>query len=117
MQTQITNKAIDKSDAKPKPTKTAVDQDKIIKQLRQEIKTLNKTIKDMQQKPDIQAINIAISKKLLSRVNAYLMEFVHDTGETMNLSDFICEAMDLYLYGEEQNKRIEEERKRVGSER
>lgn len=108
------NKAIDKNDPKPKPTKTTMDRETIIRQLRQEIRTLNKTIKEMKKGPDIQAISIAIPKSLLSRVNRYLMELAQGTGETMNLSDFICEAVDLYLYGEEQNKRIEEKRNQVG---
>ena len=46
----------------------------------------------------------------------YLLEYVHDTGETMSLAEFICETIDMYLYGEEQNKRIEKKRRLVGLE-
>lgn len=116
MSAQTNNKAAEKSNSKTNANKAATDQDKAINQLRQEIRSLSKTVKEMQQKLDIQAVNIAIPQKLLSRVNACLSEYEKDIGKTIGLSEFICEAIDLYLYGEEQNKRLEEERTRAGLE-
>jgi hypothetical protein len=52
-----------------------------------------------------------IPNKLLFKVNAYLSDFVDSTGKPISLSDFICEAIDLYLCCEEENKRLENERK------
>jgi hypothetical protein len=62
---------VDNTDKKDNSTKPDMDQRKIINQLRQEIKNLSKTVKEIQKGPDIQAINIAIPKGLLSRANAY----------------------------------------------
>lgn len=108
MNAQTTNKPENKGNAKPNATKPGADQEKVINQLRQEIRTLSKAVKEMQQKPDTQEVNIRIPNKLLSRVNRYLLEYANDTGEAMSLSELICDAVDLYLYGEEQNKRLEE---------
>ena len=69
MNTQATNKPVSKAAVKPNTTKPATDQEKAINQLRQEIRTLTKIVKEMQQKPDTQTVNIAIPRKLLSRVN------------------------------------------------
>jgi hypothetical protein len=64
----------------------------------------------MQQKPDTQAVIFTIPQELLSKVNAYLSNCAHSTGITVSLSALICEALDVYLWAEEENKRIEEER-------
>ncbi|MEI7637210.1 MAG: hypothetical protein WCJ37_07875, partial [Syntrophus sp. (in: bacteria)] len=63
MNAPITKKPDNKSKAKPvttKPiaTKPGADQEKIINQLKQEIRIVAKAVIDMQQKPDTQAIII-----------------------------------------------------------
>jgi len=107
------NAPAEKSSPKTNSPKPEMDHQKAINQLRQEIKVLSKTVKEMQQKPDIQVVNIAIPKGLLSRANSYLLEYAKEIGEVMSLSEFICEAMDMCLYGEELNKRLEEERRKA----
>ena len=67
----------------------------------------------MQQKPDTQAVIFTIPQELLSKVNAYLSNCAHSTGITVSLSALICEALDVYLWAEEENKHLEEERKQV----
>ena len=113
MNAQATNKPAEKNNAKPNTTKPGADQEKVINQLRQEIRTLTKTVKEMQQKPDTQVVNIAIPRKLLSRVNAYLLEVSNSMGYTVSLSDLICDAVDVYLEGEKENQRLENERCKV----
>jgi hypothetical protein len=108
MNAPANNKPVNKIVAKPAP-----NQEKAINQLRQEIRTLTKTVKEMQQKPDTQAVNIAIPRKLLSRVNVYLLDYEHNTGTTVSLSELICDALDVYLWGEKENQRLEEERERA----
>ena len=116
MNTQQINKAAVKSNPKTNTTKVIPDQEKAINQLKQEIRTLTKTVKEMQQKPDTQAVNIAIPRKLLSRVNSYLLDYTKDTGETVSLSELTCDALDAYLWGEKENQRLEDERKKDGLE-
>lgn len=117
MNAQATNKPTEKNNTKPSTAKPGADQEKVINQLRQEIRTLTKTVKEMQQKPDTQLVNISIPRKLLSRVNAYLYDYTRITGETVGLSELICDAIDVYLEGERENQRLEEERHRVELEK
>jgi aspartokinase len=117
MNVPVTNKTDNKATAKPNITKPGADQEKAINKLRQEIKTLTKTVKEMQQKTETQAVNISIPRKLLSRVNAYLLDYAHSTGETVSLSELTCDALNVYLWAEEDNKRLEEERERAELEK
>jgi hypothetical protein len=110
-------KPVSKSAAKPNTAKPTTDQEKAINQLRQEIRTLTKTVKEMQQKPDTQTVNIAIPHKLLSRVNLYLLDYAHSTGTTVSLSELICDALDIYLWGDKENQRLEDERERTELEK
>jgi hypothetical protein len=117
MNVQVTNKPDNKAAAKPNSTKAANDQEKAINQLRQEIKTLTKTVKEMQQKPDTQGVIITMPQELISRVNVYLLEVSKSVGLTMSLSELTCEALDAYLWAEEDNKRLEEEQERAELEK
>lgn len=117
MNAQATNKPAEKNNAKPNATKPGADQEKVINQLRQEIRTLTKTVKELQQKQETQMVNISIPRKLLSRVNAYLLGVSNSMGYTVSLSDLICDAIDVYLEGEKENQRLEEERHRVELEK
>lgn len=117
MNAQATNKPAEKINVKPNTTKPGADQEKVINQIRQEIRTLTKTVKEMQQKPDTQAVNITIPRKLLSRVNTYLLNYARNSGDTVSLSDLICDALDVYLEGEKENQRLEEERRRIELEK
>lgn len=106
MNVQATSKAANKVIAKPNTT----DPEKTINQLKQEIKTLSKTVKDMQQKPDTKAVIFLIPDKLLFKVNTYLSACERSTGITISFSELICDALDVYIWAEEGNKRLERER-------
>lgn len=108
MNVQATNKPAEKSSPKTNTTKPGADPEKVINQLKQEIRTLSKTVKEIQQKPDTQAVIVTMPRELLSKANAYLFEIERSAGLTWSLSELICEAMDLYLWAEEENKRMEE---------
>jgi hypothetical protein len=116
MNAQATNKPIGKGSPKPNTTKPGADPEKAINQLRQEIRALSKAVKEMQ-KPDTHVVIVQIPQKLLSKVNSYLAEIDRSAGLTWSLSTLICEALDLYLWAEEDNKRIEEERERAELEK
>ena len=80
-------KPVNKDIAKPviaKPNtdaaKPANDQ-QLISQLRQEIKTLNITIRDMQKKPDLQIVIIMMPRQLLSKANALLLAYSQSMGK------------------------------------
>ena len=113
MNVQVTNKAEEKSTPKPNAAKPGADHDKIINQLRQEIRTLSKTVKQMQQKPDTKEVMVTIPRKLFSKMNAFLVDYERNTGEAVSQSDLICDALDVYLWAEEGNKHMEEERQRA----
>jgi hypothetical protein len=113
MNAQATNKAAEKGNPKTNTAKVGTDQEKAINQLKQEIKTLSKTVKEMQQKADTQEVIVPIPRESFSKANAYLSDIERSAGLTWSLSTLMCEALDLYLWGEEQNKRIEEERERT----
>jgi hypothetical protein len=113
MNAQATNKAAEKSNPKTNTTKPGADQEKVVNQLKQEIRTLSKTVKEMQQKPDTQAVIVTMPQKLFSKFNAYLSDCNRSAGTTVSLSTLICEAMGLYLWAEEENRRMEEERERA----
>jgi hypothetical protein len=114
MNGQTTNRAVVKSTSNAATVKAPIDHGKVINQLRQEINTLNKAVKEMQRKPDIQMVIVGIPRELFSKVTAYLLDYEKETSDAVSLSEFISEAAELYLYVEEENKRIEEERKRDG---
>jgi len=117
---QITNKAEKKvitkpisikpaaCNIKPAPIKLAIDQEKVINQLRQEILTLTKAVQEMQQKQDAQSVIVMIPCKMLQEVNTYLSEASRSMGYNVSLSDLICEALDLYLDAEKDNERLAE---------
>jgi hypothetical protein len=113
-------KTIDKTTEKDSPkinqVKVGEDQEKVISQLRQEIRTLNRTIKQMQQKPDTKEVLVTIPRKLFSKMNAFLADYERNTGEAVSQSELICDALDVYLWAEEGNKQMEEERQRVESQ-
>ena len=111
MNAQAINKTAEKSNLKANTAKPGADQEKAINQLRQEIRTLSKAVKEMQQKPDTQAFIVTIPHKQLHEVNAYLSDYERNTGSTMTLSEFICEGIFYLLLGEEENKRLEEEQR------
>jgi hypothetical protein len=67
----------------------------------------------MQQKPETKAIIFMIPNKLLSKINAYLSDYERSAGITVSLSELICDALDVYIWAEEGNKRLEEERERA----
>lgn len=110
MNVQATDKAAGKGTPKPSTTKPGADPEKAINQLRQEIRTLSKTVKEMQQKPDTKAVIFLIPDKLLSKVNAYLSACERSAGITISLSELICDALDVYMWAEEGSKRPERER-------
>lgn len=110
MNAQATNKAAEKGTPKPNTTKPGADPEKVINQLKQEIRTLSKTVKEMQQKPETKAVIFLIPNKLLSKVNAYLSDCERSAGITISLSELICDALDLYMWAEEGNRRLERER-------
>jgi hypothetical protein len=64
----------------------------------------------MQQKQDTQAVTVIIPNNLLIKVNAYLSEVSQSIGRIFSLSELTSEALDLYLWGVEENKKLEEER-------
>jgi len=109
MNVPVIKKPENKNNAKPDTTKTIADQKKVISQLKQEIKNLNNAIKDMQHKPETQSFIITIPQELFIKLNAYLLDYERDVGETVSLSELITDAIDIYLYSAEQNDRIEEE--------
>jgi hypothetical protein len=111
MDTPVANKTENKVNAKPTPPKPLTNQEKIINQLRQEIKNLSKIVKDIQQKQDTQAVIATIPGKLLIKINAYLSvsEVSHSMGRIVSLSELTCDALDVYIWGDEENKRLEEE--------
>jgi hypothetical protein len=117
MNAQATNKPTEKSNPKPNTTKPGADQEKVINQLRQEIRTLSKAVKEMQQRTDTQAVVVTMPQELFSKFNAYLSDCNRNAGTTVSLSALICEAMDLYLWAEEENKQKEEEREKAELEK
>lgn len=113
MNGQDPNKPAEKGSPKTSTVKTPVDPEKAINQIRQEIKTLTKTVKGMQQKPDTHMVIVPVPSKLISKANAYLVEIERSVGLTWSLSTLMCQALDVYLWAEEDNKRIEGERDRA----
>jgi hypothetical protein len=91
MNVQATNKAVGKGNPKPNTTKPGADPEKAINQLRQEIRTLSKAVKEMQQKPDTKAVIVPMPRELLSKANAYLAKIERSAGLTWSISELICE--------------------------
>jgi hypothetical protein len=117
MNAQAINKSAEKSNPKTNRAKLGVDPEKAINQLRQEIRALSKAVKEMQQKSETQAVIVTIPNKLLSKFNVYLSDCNRSASTTVSLSALICDALDVYLWGEEENKRMEEERERAKLEK
>ena len=106
MNAPITKKPDNKSKAKPvttKPiaTKPGADQEKIINQLKQEIRIVAKAVIDMQQKPDTQAIIIEMPSEFLTRLNPILIDFEQCAGRTMSISEYMIGAVESCLYSDE----------------
>ena len=56
---------------------------------------------------------VTIPRKLFSKMNAFLVDYERNTGEAVSQSELICDALDVYLWAEEGNKQMEEERQKV----
>jgi len=117
MNAPVTKKAENKVNAKPNVAKGTADQEKAINQLKQEIRTLSKAVKEMQQRQDTQTVMITMPQELFAQFNAYLSYSNNIIGRKVNLSELICEAMQFHLWAEEENKRREEEYERAQSEK
>jgi hypothetical protein len=113
MNDQTTNKTAEKNNPKMNQAKVGADQEKVINQLRQEIRTLSKTVKQIQQKPDTKEVMVTIPRKLLAKMNAFLVDYERSTGEAVSQSELICDALDVYLWAEEENKLVDEKRQKV----
>ena len=113
MNVQSIDKTAEKNSPKTNHVKAEKDQEKVISQLRQEIRILNKTVKQMQQKPDTKEVVVTIPRKLFSKINAFLLDYERNTGEAVSQSELICDALEVYLWAEEGNKQMEEERQGV----
>lgn len=113
MNAQVANKIENKVNSKTNTDKTGADQQKVINQLKQEIKKLNKTIQDLQKKQDTQKVVFTIPRELLAKANALMSDYTKKSGEKMSLSEFICDAIDVYVWGIEEDGRVEEERERA----
>ena len=111
MNVPITKKPDNKGKAKPAATKPGSDQEKAIKELKQEIRTLAKAVKDMQQKPETQAIIIEMPIEFLTRLNPILIDFEQCTGRTMSISEYIIGSVESCLYSDEDALRREAEEK------
>ena len=111
MNAPVAKKTENKSNAKPNTAKIIADQKKVISQLKQEIKTLTKTIKDMKHNPDAQSFMITIPQALFVRLIRYLSDYMRGSGETVSLSDFISDAINVYLCYEEQDRQTEAQEK------
>ena len=98
MNATVNKKTENKNNAKPNTAKIIADQKKVITQLKQEIETMTKTTKDMQNNPDTQSFMITIPKELFVDLNAYLSEFKRINCKTMSLSEYISDAIELRLY-------------------
>ena len=96
MNAPAANKPAEKSSPKPNTAKLGVDQEKAINQFRQEIRTLSKTVKEMQQRPGVQMVNVGIPRELFLRVNAYLLDYAKETGKAISLNELICDALNMY---------------------
>jgi len=58
-----------------------------------------------------------LPNELFLKANAHLLEVSKIISYTVTLSDLICDAVDIYLWGEEENKKLEEERERTKLEK
>jgi len=101
MNVPVTKKPDNKGKTKPVTTKAGADQEKVINHLRQEIRTLAKAVKEMQQKPDTQAIIIEMPSEFLTRLNPILIDFEQCTGRTMSISEYMIGAVESCLYSDE----------------
>jgi len=67
-------------------------------------------IKSMQKK-GAETILLEMPQKLFFKVTVYLADYVRDSGKDVSLSELICDAIDFYIYCDEQNNRSEAEEK------
>ena len=105
MNNKENNGAVKTGSVKTIPDKTEANQQQTINQLRQEIRGLNKTIKDLQQKPDLQVVSVMMPRKLVVRTNKYLLDVSRDMGQMVSLSDLVGDALDVYMDADEEDRK------------
>lgn len=110
MNIQITSKTDKKTTEKSGQSKPDTGYNKALSQLRQEVAAIGKTVEDLQKKQDCQVVFVSIPNSLLSRINDYLSEISAYMGYPVLLSQLINDALEMYLWGEEQKKKMEQER-------
>ena len=62
----------------------------------------------------MQIVSVMMPRQLLSKANALLLAYSHSMGELYGISDLICDAVELYLWGDEENQRLEKEQQEAG---
>jgi len=113
MNNQTTNKPEKKVIPKPAPIKQEPVQNKTVEQLRQEIKVMDKTIKHLMNMLDTQAVVVNIPITLYRKIIARLPEESRNAGcEFMTVSDFIRNAVEIYLWANEDEKNSKKEEQR-----
>lgn len=111
MTAQVAKRPEPKGKAKPIKPEPRTGHDKAINQLQKEIRILNEALSDMRVRQDRQLVLVTLPQELYFRVTGYLADYVHDTGESASLSDIIGDALEVYLWSEEQNGRTDAEEK------
>ena len=106
MTAQVAKRPEPKGKAKAIKPEPKAGHDKAINELQKDVVALNKALSDMQIR---QLVIVTLPQELYLRVTGYLADYVHDTGESVSLSDIIADAIDVYLWSEEQNARADAE--------
>jgi len=114
MNAQTASKTENKGNGKTNQTKSGTNQEKVIKQLQQEIELLNNTVTAIQKRQDTQAVVVAIPSEMLNKVHTFNLKFSQVIGRTYTLSNFICDAVEMNLWAlNDEYKYIEEENRWV----
>jgi len=110
MNAQTATKMENKGNVKSNTVKST-SQDKVIDKLRQELAVLTKTVTTLQKKRDIQRVIVTMANEMFNETNQYIAEVSQDIGRPYDLSEFIGDAVYLYLDAAKANKRLAEERR------
>jgi hypothetical protein len=96
--------------AKPTPqSKPTQDQDKRIHQLINEVRLLEKTVLELKQKKELEAVAVMLPVDLLARLRGFLIDYERATGFTMGFSDYVRDSLAVCIDADEEEWRREQE--------
>ena len=110
MTTQPNKKPIPVKAPKPDQAKAVADHIQFIQEFQQEIQKLSQMVIELQKSRETESMILTLPRSLYNKANKLLADYTIDTGNTLTLTEIFCDAFEIYLWADDENKKLEKAR-------